>query len=191
MKNKHGGGMNPLLFLFSLLACGFAAVSCTNDDIPSDSYYTFTGQTIDDYLEGNADFSIYAEFIRNARTDDDGSSLSSLLNSYGYYTCFAPDNEAMTDYLATLECASFAEMQEKYGSQAAQGHGYEGKTKADSIIDVVAKMHVVSSNEAGVAYESKDFSEKLGDLNLLNRVIYISMADDGGYVVNSTSPSAT
>ena len=185
MKNKHGGGMNPLLLLFSLLACGFAAVSCTNDDIPSDSYYTFTGQTIDDYLEGNADFSIYAEFIRNARTDDDGSSLSSLLNSYGYYTCFAPDNEAMTDYLATLECASFAEMQEKYGSQAAQGHGYEGKTKADSIIDVVAKMHVVSSNEAGVAYESKDFSEKLGDLNLLNRVIYISMADDGGYVVNS------
>ena len=62
--------------------------ACNPDDI-GDNYYTFTGETIGYYITNNPDrFSEFSHLL-------DTTGVKGLLNAYGEYTCFAPDNDAM------------------------------------------------------------------------------------------------
>ena len=82
----------------SLLCLAALTPSCTNDDIPSDSYYTFTGQTVGQYLTAHAeDYSDFVQLLNRSYVSDagNGSTLMEMLNAYGYYTCFAPTDSAM------------------------------------------------------------------------------------------------
>ena len=107
--------MNPLKssirtgLLGGILCLAALGTSCKNDDIPSESYYTFTGQTVRDYLNTEENYSIYNEFLNrsNETAESDGLNVPSLLSAYGYYTVFAPTNEAMTQYLEeAFSCCS-------------------------------------------------------------------------------------
>ena len=149
------------------LLCLFLNYSCTNDDIPSDSYYTFTGQTIADYLASEPRFSMYDEIIHRATQSATGASLVSLLGSYGYYTCFAPTDSAMVDYL------------EQFGCETIDGlYDVMPAASADSIIDLVAKMHVISSSYNATVYETQYFDQKLADANLYDKIIYVTNLGD-------------
>lgn len=67
-------------------------VSCFDEQHPG-TYYTFTGQTIADYLEDNSeDFSDFIKVLVKSRTWGE-------LDTYGTFTCFAPTNDAFADYL--------------------------------------------------------------------------------------------
>lgn len=159
-------GKKCFLSLFCVL-CAFLNSSCTNDDIPSESYYTFTGQTISDYLSSESDFSLYYETIKRA-TLNGGSTLLSLLSSYGYYSCFAPTDSAMVEYLS------------QFGTETIDGL-YEVMStteEADSIIDLVAKMHIISSSYNATIYETQYFDQKLADANLYDKILYITSYGD-------------
>lgn len=165
MKSYHRFKRKMLLSFLCVL-CTFLNFSCTNDDIPSDSYYTFTGQTISDYLSGEPRFSQYYETLKRAKLDD-GSTLSSLLSSYGYYSCFAPTDSAMQVYL------------EQFGTETIAGlYDVMPSEQADSIIDMVAKMHVISSSTNATVYESENFDQKLADANLYSKILYITTSGD-------------
>ena len=69
-----------------MVLAGFTA--CQDSDDVGENYTTFTGETIGDFVENNAEYSDFAEALRVA-------GAFSLLESYGAYTCFVPDNEAM------------------------------------------------------------------------------------------------
>ena len=82
---------------FKYLSCiavmvltGFTA--CQDSDDVGENYTTFTGETISDFLENNAEYSDFTEALKTA-------NAFSLLESYGAYTCFVPDNEAMEAYV--------------------------------------------------------------------------------------------
>jgi uncharacterized surface protein with fasciclin (FAS1) repeats len=75
------------LSFFSLVALLLLVSSCREDDW-GDSYYTFTGQTIGEYLEQTADFSEFYHLL-------DTTEVIGLLRAYGEYTCFVPDNKSM------------------------------------------------------------------------------------------------
>ena len=65
-----------------------------------ENYTTFTGETIGDFVENNAEYSDFAEALRVA-------GAFSLLESYGAYTCFVPDNEAMEAYASEQGYGTF------------------------------------------------------------------------------------
>lgn len=143
--------------------------SCKNDDIPDESYYTFTGETAADYLKNHPEFSLYSEIVSRCKLTSSSSSggaasLEALLSSYGYYTVFAPDNEAINTYL--------------------QKEGLESINQlTDSAMRLIACMHVINSTNNARSYESKYFTRKLADNNMYGKVIYVEAADNN-YEVN-------
>ncbi len=155
------------LGLFGSLLCLTAVISsCTNDDIPSDSYYTFTGETLGQYLTNHAeDYSDFVQLLNRSYVDDEGtgSTVMEMLNAYGYYTCFAPDNETMAKYLAKEGLSSIEQV-------------------TDSAARVISLMSIISSG--ATVYESQNFADRLADQNLYRKTIYIENYNGTGYRIN-------
>lgn len=90
--------MNMLKRLYIWMAAGAllvgsAAVTSCGDDIPSDSYYTFTGEMLTGYLENpEHGCTEFAKIVERA-------GKSSLFSAYGKYTCLAPTDQAVANYL--------------------------------------------------------------------------------------------
>lgn len=78
-----------VLAMLSLVAPSMTSCS---DEPDSEFYYTFTGEMMSTYLESNADYSQFAQIVKRA-------GLMEQLSAYGHYTCFVPDNEAVTEFL--------------------------------------------------------------------------------------------
>lgn len=79
------------------LSSFFATTSCIDNDPVGDSYYTFTGEMVTDYLTNRemknpGTFSDFIEVLHRA-------NLWDLLSTYGTFTCFAPTNEAINRYM--------------------------------------------------------------------------------------------
>lgn len=74
---------------------GALALASCSEKIDESNLYTFTGQTIIDYLRSNEQLS---EFVQIS----DSAGMSDRLSAYGTYTCFAPTNEAVEHYLDSL-----------------------------------------------------------------------------------------
>jgi|GEM_PF-4277923 len=165
--------------LAALLLVGLT--SCQNDNISSDKAYTFTGETVANYLENRPEkFSEYYAILKRCKVSDESTStLNNLLNSYGSFTCFAPNNDAMKAYYKKYGFNSFDEMLAGWG-----------EVKADSAISVIAKMHIINATKSAILYESKNFTKKISDPNMYDKTIYI--ADTlGTYILNDVATILT
>lgn len=78
--------------LFVVILFSTFLTSCYDSDDVGGNLYTFTELNIGEYLSANPDE--YSEFWKLL----DKSDVGGLLDGYGAYTCFAPDNEAMKQY---------------------------------------------------------------------------------------------
>ena len=83
---------NTLFTTFICLGLSFLVTSCFDSDDVGDSYTTFTGQKIADFLKEHR--SEYSEFIYVLEK----AEAWPLMESYGKYTLFVPTNEAMRAY---------------------------------------------------------------------------------------------
>ena len=81
---KYWGGLAALLALFGFIGC--------SDEPDEMNYYTFKGQMMSDYLLKTEQFSDFATLVNRA-------GMMDMLSSYGSYTCFAPTNAALQDYI--------------------------------------------------------------------------------------------
>jgi uncharacterized surface protein with fasciclin (FAS1) repeats len=132
--------------------------SCNSDDVGG-SLYTFTDQTMGQYLKSNPDE--YSEFTKLLDT----TRVISLLNTAGAYTCFAPDNEAMKSFYA------------KMGKKDLSGFPFDS-------LKTMAYDHVI--NGSVVMYS--DFVEgRLGQLSMSERYFSITFASTGETYINKTS----
>lgn len=133
---------------------GLGVTSC-NDHIPADSYYTFTGEMMSDYLQSHEDFSKFAEIVNRSRFSQRGVNIMDLISCYGQYTCFAPTNEAVDKYLAENNYASVADI------------------PAD-ICDTLARTHLVS----GRIFNTTDLQglSSLSSVNMNDRYLQVSEA---------------
>lgn len=77
------------LIIASTVALLFSA--CIDENIPEESLKTFVGETITSYCTDRDEFSIFRQLIEDTQN-------SSLLASYGHYTCFLPGDEAFKKY---------------------------------------------------------------------------------------------
>lgn len=99
----------PSLFRHFLLGCNIVAiltlvmVSCS-DDPTEDNYYTFTGEMVSDYLTNRPE--TFSEFTKILQR----SGLFGMMATYGTYTCLAPTNEAVNQYLHQLGYSDVAQL---------------------------------------------------------------------------------
>ena len=90
MKNK----IRPILSMGTVLLSFMLTTlfpSC-NDELPADSYYTFTGEMMSDFLKNHEDFSQFRRIVERAGRMD-------LLASRGARTLFPPVNSGVEDFL--------------------------------------------------------------------------------------------
>lgn len=90
--------MNKNILKIALgVAVGSALTLTSCNKEPDESnLYTFTGQTIEDYLQEND--SLFHDFnILLAR-----SGYNRMMATYGQYTCYAPSNEGIKEYIDSL-----------------------------------------------------------------------------------------
>ena len=76
-----------------ILAIALSIVACT-EEIDKSNRYTFTGETIADYVQNRSDR--YSSFIYLLKK----ANLWGLLSTYGQYTLFLPDNDAVEKFIA-------------------------------------------------------------------------------------------
>ena len=92
---KYWSGIVSLFVLLGFVGC--------SDEPDEMNYYTFKGQMMSDYLLQTKQFSDFATLV-------DRAGMMDMLSSYGSYTCFAPTNAAMQDYLKGRGLKSIEEL---------------------------------------------------------------------------------
>ena len=78
--------------VLGLLALPAFMVSCSDDPLP-ENYYTFTGEMVSDYLQNRPEE--FSEFVAILQR----SGMYGMMATYGSYTCLAPTNAAVEEYL--------------------------------------------------------------------------------------------
>jgi len=80
-------------------------ISCT-EEINTEDRFTATDYTVMSYLEYSNEAPNYTEYVsllyQVPISDQSNSTVAQLLSTRGAYTCFAPNNKAIYDYLDSL-----------------------------------------------------------------------------------------
>ncbi len=143
--------MKKYLFskLSSLAIVGLVAfatgifTSCT-EEIDQSNRYTFTGETVTDYLENRPElFSNFCYILGRARVGKVASgTLLKTLSTYGSYTCFAPTNEAIDSFIAQ----QYRKYVETLGTEDFEDTGVHSpvlEELSDSMINEIALNHII------------------------------------------------
>lgn len=149
------------------LACiGLVVFSGCREEINKDDLYTFTGETVESYLEKNDSlYSHYVELLGVVRQSDrTQSTVSKLLSTYGNYTCFAPTNEAIKEFLDS------AYVQGKFNTNdfaALVDSAKAGLHLGDSLAKVIVYNSIINCGNS-TAYETAVFPTDNGVFALPN-----------------------
>lgn len=120
-------------FLLSIIiASGLVASfnSCSKEPDESD-LYTFTGQTILDFLKADSLRTSFVYILERSRLDR-------TMSSYGQYTCFAPSNEGVEFYIDSL----YNDTEAKLEHNGMTENSLAGLT--DSLCKEIAKYHLTN-----------------------------------------------
>jgi len=163
-----------------MLCAALFAMNCTmvtscKEDIDESNLYTFTGETIEDYLTNRSEkFSSFNYILSRIGYDK-------ILAAYGTYTCFAPTNEAVDEYLDSL-----------YNDPVNLEIPHNGMTKpgleglTDSLCEDIALFHLLNTKIMGV-----DMSASRTLNTLLGRDINTSIDPETGAMLVSRASTIT
>ena len=121
-----------------ILEISLSILACT-DEIDKSNRFTFTGETVADFLLNRSEK--YSHFITLLKRAD----LLSLLNTYGQYTLFLPDNEAVEKFVSEQDSIYWA-------TKDTDIPVWTGITSplieelSDSMANVIARTHVIESS---------------------------------------------
>jgi len=98
-------GLGKLLSASAI--CAVLCASCVDEQAPG-TYYTFEGNTVASFLEDNSDeFSSFIEVLKKAK-------LWGELQTYGTFTCFAPTNAAIDEFIQSKNFLSLEDLLENH-----------------------------------------------------------------------------
>lgn len=152
-----------------------ANVTSCSDDPSAENYYTFTGETIKDYLDTRSDmFSTFIEVLERA-------DLMKLMAIYGAYTCFPPTNEAFEEYFEEKGITSLDDLTDEDCDTIARTHLVSNMYATSDMSDGVITSPNMNRRYIEVSH---GLDEDSNSVVILNRTAYIiySMMDDS--VVN-------
>lgn len=119
-----------------IFACiSILSFNACKEDIDESNLYTFTGETIEDYLANRSDRFSNFNYILNR------IGYADILSAYGTYTCFAPDNDAVMQYIDSLYNDETQKDDNPHNGMTAPG--LEGLT--DSLCKDIALFHLLST----------------------------------------------
>lgn len=140
--------------------------SCVKDP-DGENLYTFTGETIERYLSNNSEkFSSFNYILRRVDMDQ-------LLGSYGQYTCFAPTNEAVAQYIDSLWNDDKNKFIPHNGMTANSLEGL-----SDSLCMDIAKYHL-----SNTLYSTVDMSKGITIETMLTRTVTAAIDPNTGETV--------
>ncbi len=144
-----------LTSLVAVLMLGTGLVSCS-EDIDKSNRYTFTGETIADFILNREDrFSHMIKILKQAE-------MFGLLSTYGRYTFFLPENQGIENYLQ--EQYNIYESTKNDPSPTWTGiTSPELDQLTDSMAIVIAKTHIIPYK-----YEMAEMSEGVLDTRNYN-----------------------
>lgn len=115
-----------------LLMSGCFATSCF-EDVTDEQRFTFTGELIADHLASDTIYEKFVTILKKASLNEDvPSSIFMTLSTYGSYTCFAPTNAAIDEYL-----------REKMKDPKSGITSMDIELLDDSIATEIAKNHII------------------------------------------------
>ena len=159
-----------LALVLSLFAC--------REEIDKSNRYTFTGETVADFMLNRSDrYSHFINLLKQAK-------LLSLLSTYGQYTLFLPDNDALEKYVQEQDSIYHA-------TKESDEPIWTGVTSpfveelSDSMANVIARTHLVEGN-----YRTAQFGEgALTKWNMNDRYLGISykVTNEGYHIIINNS----
>jgi len=173
-RNKKVRNMRRFsIFIFSFVS--ILAFNACKEDIDESNLYTFTGETIEDYLTNRSEqFSSFNYILSRIGYDK-------ILSAYGTYTCFAPNNEAVEAYIDSLYDDP---VNTELVHNGMTTRGLEGLT--DSLCEDIALFHLLSTKVMGV-----NMGNGMTIKTMLGRDINTSINPETGQVLISRASSVT
>ena len=104
--------------------------SCSNEP-DGENLYTFTGKTIEDYIEADSDLTAFHYILQRVELDKS-------LAAYGQYTCFAPTNAGIMWYIDSL----YNDVNAPVEHNGMTSNSLEGLN--DSLCNDIAKYHLAT-----------------------------------------------
>lgn len=143
-------------------------MSSCSEDIDESNLYTFTGETIEDFLQNNdSAFSSFNYILERCGYDR-------ILSSYGsgngaYYTCFAPVNDAVAEYIDSL----YNDTECKIAHNGMSENSLEGMS--DSLCQDIATFHITGTKQLVT-----DMTEGQSIRSLLGRTFTVGVRESDG-----------
>ena len=156
-----------------ILALALSIVACT-DEIDKSNRFTFTGETVADYMLNRSDK--YSHFINLLKR----ANFLGLLSTYGQYTLFLPDNNAVEKYLAEQDSIYHATKDSPIFVNTGISSPHIDEL-SDSMAIIIARNHLLNAR-----YQMADMSEgALFTRNFNNRNLGISydVVDERFYIM--------
>lgn len=141
--------MRNTILLLATLAVGFSTQSCT-EEIDTSSRYTFKEETVGSYLEKHEQYSEYVKLLYTVKISRRSeSTVGQLMTARGNFTCFAPTNDAIQEYLDSLVSQGLI--------KEAKWEAFTDEHKLDSIQKVIVYNSIIDGGDDIMAYETGSF----------------------------------
>lgn len=120
--------------MLGVVVLGGPLLTSCSEKLDEGNLYTFTGETVADFLNNSPEqFSDFTYILKRA-------DMEQLLSAYGTFTCFAPTNEAVEEYVEQLYNDTTNVEFEHNGMTKP---GLEGLT--DSLCKDIAEYHLTNT----------------------------------------------
>ena len=174
------------LTISKLLLLAMAAVftfSSCKEDMDQSNRYTFTGETVADYLQNREDvFSSFTYILQRANLGTtSASNILALLATYGHYTCFAPTNEAVERYLIKQDSIYWENVRALEAGEIGLKDFFDTgihspllEDLSDSMASEIAKNHLLNVSHLTIDLKEGAFP----DANLNDRFLSIAWEND-------------
>ena len=142
---------SKIVFVFALLI-GILFSACT-EEVDTSARYVFRERTIAGYLEEHQQFSEYVRLMKEQLVDATVSETTvyQLMTAYGYYTCFAPTNDAIQLYLDSLVIKGIIPV--------ASWDAFPDEKTLDSIRTVLVFNSILDGTRQEKAFHTNDFPQ--------------------------------
>ena len=125
-------------------------LTACHEDIDTSARYVFTERTIASYLDDHAQFSEYVRLLKEQPVSDvSKTSVYQLMTAYGYYTCFAPTNDAIQMYLDSLAIKGII--------PEASWDAFPSERAKDSVRAVIVLNSILDGTKQERTYISAEF----------------------------------
>lgn len=159
-----------ILAILSLVSMGVTTFSSCSDEPDAESYYTFTGKMMSEYIQDNKDFSLFATIVKRA-------GLMDQLSAYGHYTCFLPNNDAVNAYLRKYNYSSLDDLSDSQCDTIARTHLLPEMFSVSDMADgMLASQNMIKRN-VQVEHKSDANNNSVVVVNR-NSTIYFEHQDD-------------